>query len=260
MLLKDKVVLVTGSTTGIGEAIARKCVAEGASVMVHGRREHAAQGLCVELGDAAAYTVGDVADPELCESLVANTVNRFGRIDGVANNAATTARATIEQTDAATFDRHYHINLRAPALIIRAALPHFRAQGEGTVVNIGSVNAWSGQADLMPYSASKGGLQTMTRNMANALAEDRIRINQLNVGWCTSPNEIALKISEGLPEDWYLNVPRAFAPTGRLLTPDQVAHHVAFWLSPDSQPANGCVYELEQFCILGRSSARDWDD
>ena len=157
MLLKDKVVLVTGSTTGIGEAIARKCVAEGASVMVHGRREHAAQGLCAELGDAAAYTVGDVADPELCESLVANTVNRFGRIDGVANNAATTARATIEQTDAATFDRHYHINLRAPALIIRAALPHFRALGEGTVVNIGSVNAWSGQADLMPYSASKGG-------------------------------------------------------------------------------------------------------
>ena len=260
MILENKVVLVTGSTTGIGEAIARKCVAEGASVMIHGRREHAAQALCAELGSRTAYTVGDVADPELCEALVANTVAKFGRIDCVANNAATTARATIEQTDAATFDHHYHTNLRAPALIIRAALPHFRSQGEGAVVNIGSVNAWSGQADLMPYSASKGGLQTMTRNMANALAEDRIRINQLNVGWCTSPNEIALKISEGLPEDWYLNVPKAFAPTGRLLTPEQVAHHAVFWLSPNSQPANGCVYELEQFCILGRSSARDWDD
>ena len=260
MLLQNKVILVTGSTTGIGEAIARKCVAEGASVMAHGRREEAAQLLCADLGSKASYTLGDVADPDLCDSLVANTVSAFGRIDGIANNAAITARATLEQTDAATFDRHYHVNLRAPALIIRAALPHFRAQGEGTVVNIGSVNAWSGQANLMPYSASKGGLQTMTRNMANALAEERIRVNQLNVGWCTSPNEIALKISEGLPEDWPLHVPKDFAPTGKLLTPEEVANHVAFWLSPSSRPANGCVYELEQFCILGRSSDRDWDD
>ncbi len=259
MLLDNQVVLITGSTTGIGEATARACVAQGAAVMVHGRREEAARDLCAELGDQARYIIGDLADPDLGARAVQATVKAFGRIDGVVNNGANTSRATLEETDAATFDRHYHVNLRAPLLVIRAALPHFRAQGAGTVVNIGSVNAWSGQADLLPYSCTKGGLQTMTRNMANALAADRIRVNQLNVGWCTTPNEIALKTAEGLPEDWHRHVPREFAPTGQLLTPAQVASHVVFWISPASRPANGCVYELEQFCILGRSVEREWD-
>lgn len=259
MQLKDKVVLITGSTTGIGEASARACVAEGASVMIHGRREDAARALAQELGARASFVVGDVVDPEVCTRIVETTVATFGRIDAVANNAARTSRATLDETDAETFDQHYHTNLRAPLLIIRQAVRHFRNQGEGTVVNIGSINAWSGQADLLPYSASKGGLQTLTRNLANGLAAERIRVNQLNVGWCTSPNEIALKIAEGLPADWYENVPQDFAPSGRLLTPEEVAAHVVFWLSPASKPANGCVYELEQFCILGRSVEREWN-
>lgn len=258
MMLEDRVVLVTGSTTGIGEATARACVAAGASVMIHGRRETAARALVDELGNRARYVIGDLADPDVCTRTVQSTVEAFGRIDGVVNNAAITARATLEETDAETFDRHYHVNLRAPLLIIREALPHFRRQGEGTVVNIGSVNAWSGQADLLPYSCTKGGMQTMTRNLANGLAAEHIRVNQLNVGWCTSPNEIALKIAEGLPQDWYRKVPVEFAPAGRLLVPAEVASHVVFWLSPASKPANGCVYELEQFCILGRSIEREW--
>lgn len=258
MQLEDKVVLVTGSTTGIGEATARACIAEGASVMIHGRRKHAAQELARELGAKARFVVGDVADSDVCERIVDATVAEFGKIDGLVNNAARTTRATLNETDADIFDQHYHTNLRAPLLIIRQAVPHFLKQGEGVVVNIGSVNAWSGQADLLPYSASKGGLQTMTRNLANGLAKENIRVNQLNVGWCTSPNEIALKISEGLPPDWYQNVPLDFAPTGRLLTPAEVASHIVFWLSSASKPANGSVYELEQFCILGRSLEREW--
>lgn len=258
MLLEGQVVLITGSTTGIGEATARACIAQGASVMIHGRREGAARALCDELGDKTRYVIGNLADPELCARTVEATVEAFGRIDGVVNNGADTSRATLDETDAETFDRHYHVNLRAPLLVIREAVRHFRKQGEGTVVNIGSVNAWSGQGDLLPYSATKGGLQTMTRNMANALAEEKIRVNQLNVGWCTSPNEIALKIAEGLPEDWHQKVPREFAPTGKLLTPAQVASHIVFWVSPASRPANGCVYELEQFCILGRNIEREW--
>ena len=171
-LLDGKAVLVTGSTTGIGEATARLCVEEGARVMIHGRDEARAKALSNGLGNAASYVLGDVGDPAVCGRVVQATVDAFGAIHGVVNNAALTWRSTLEETDAETFDRMIAVNLRAPMLIIRAAVPHFRRQGGGSVVNIGSVNALAGQANLLPYSAAKGGLATMSRNLANALAAE----------------------------------------------------------------------------------------
>ncbi|RME57986.1 MAG: SDR family NAD(P)-dependent oxidoreductase, partial [Caldilineae bacterium] len=159
MLLADKVILVTGSTTGIGESTARRAVSEGARVMVHGRNEERARAVVDDLDEAAAYVIGDVADPAVCARVVQATVERFGRIDGVVNNAALTWRATLEETDAAMFDAIIAVNLRAPVLIIREAVKHFRAQGGGgAVVNIGSINALSGAPNLLPYSVAKGGL------------------------------------------------------------------------------------------------------
>ena len=122
--------------------------------------------------------------------------------------------------------------------------------------NIGSINALSGAPNLLAYSAAKAGLLTVTRNLANALGTQGIRVNQLNPGWITTPNEIALKIREGLPEGWQDNVPPVFAPTGRLTTPEEVAQHVVFWISDASAPANGVDYVVEQYSPLGRNSAK----
>ncbi|MEM7127400.1 MAG: oxidoreductase [Chloroflexota bacterium] len=256
-MLKDKVVLITGSTTGIGEAIARRSVAEGARVMVHGRREESAQEICRELGeDAAAYVTADLADAASGSQTIQATVERFGRIDCLVNNAASTARSDIDTTTPEFFDKMIAINLRAPLFLIQAAMPHFRAQGHGTVLNIGSINALSGEPNLLAYSASKGGLQTLTRNLANTHATEKIRFNQLNVGWVTSENEIALKISEGLAPDWYKNVPPEYAPFGRLQTPEQIASHAVFWISEQSYPANGVVYEVDQTSPYGRNPAK----
>ncbi len=252
-MLEGKVILVTGSTTGIGEATARRCVAEGAQVMVHGRDEERAKALVADLGEAAAYVIGDLGDPDVCDHVVDATVERFGRLDGISNNAALTWRARIDETDAKTFDRMINVNLRAPLLIIRRALPTFRKQGAGTVVNIGSVNALAGAAYLTPYSASKGGLATLSRNLANSLAEEHVRVNHLNVGWVTSPNEIALQESEGRPKGWEKNVSSVYAPSGRLLIPDEVAAHVVFWLSDMSKPVSGASYEVEQYSVIGRN-------
>ncbi len=221
--------------------------------MIHGRNEERGQSVSDDLGDRAAFVLGDVGDPAVCERIVQETIRRFGRLDGIVNNAALTWRASLEETDADTFDRIIAVNLRAPILIIRAALPHFLENGQGAVVNIGSMNALAGQPELLPYSVAKGGLATATRNMANALATKHIRINQLNSGWVATPNEIALKLTEGLAPGWEENVPHAYAPTGRLLSPEQVAEHVVFWLSDRSIPANGCVYELEQYSPIGRN-------
>ena len=258
MLLEDKVVLVTGSTTGIGEATARLAVAQGARVMIHGLEAEQAKAVCADLGDATDYIIADVADPDNCVKIVQATVARFGRLDALVNNAAVVTRSNLATTDAATFDRIINVNLRAPLLIIREAVNAFRQQAsEGrsgaAIVNIGSINALSGAANLLAYSASKGGLMTATQNLANALATEKIRVNQLNLGWVTSPNEIALQIREGLSEGWEERVPPAYAPSGRLLTPPQVAQHVVFWLSDASAPANGIVYTLEQYAPVGRN-------
>jgi NAD(P)-dependent dehydrogenase (short-subunit alcohol dehydrogenase family) len=228
-------------------------VKEGARVMIHGLEQDLAEAVCAELGkDASAYFITDIGIAENCAPLVAATVKRFGGLDAVVNNAASVARSNLETTDAAFFDRMIGINLRAPMLVLKAAAPEFTKRGGGVVVNIGSVNALAGGSNLLDYSISKGGLATMTRNLANALATQNIRVNQLNLGWVASRNEIALQMREGRPEGWNQNLPAHVTPRGTILEPSEIASHVLFWLSDDSAPANGVVYELDQYSFIGR--------
>src|ERR1700728_5049126 len=257
MRLKDKVILVTGSTTGIGEGLVRIFTREGAKVMIHGRRKDAAQKLAAELGERASFCIGALDDPEVPARLIAETTGHFGRIDGLVNNAAAIVRSNIETTDAELFDRTVAVDLRAPFLLIQAALPHFRKQGTGRVLNIGSINAYCGERNQLAYSVSKGGLMTMTRNLADAHGTEGIRVNQLNVGWTLTPNEFALKIKEGLPEDWPARVGKQFAPSGRLLSPEEIAWAAVYFLSDEAALINGAVLDLEQYPVIGRNPVKE---
>ena len=147
----------------------------------------------------------------------------FGRIDGLVNNAAVKTRGGILDTDEEAFDRTVNVNLKAPFFLIRAAIPHFRRQGGGRVLNIGSINAYCGEISQCIYSACKGALMTLTRNLADAHGAEGIRVNQINPGWTLTPNERVLKATEGLPEDWPSRLPTEYAPGGRLFSPDDVA-------------------------------------
>ena len=249
--LEGRAIIVTGSSTGIGVAIAAVCAAEGARVMVHGRDTERTQRVARELSGAAAF-VGDLNDPGVCEALIEESVRVFGRLDGVVNNAALTTRSDLSSTSPELFDRIFAVNLRAPLLIIRAALPHLCSTGAGSVVNIGSLNAYCGEPELLAYSMSKGALMTMTRNLANAHAGQGVRINQLNVGWTLTANEDAIFQAEGHPSDWHRRVSPIYAPTGALLSPEQVASHVVHWLARESEPVTGAVFEVEQYPVLGR--------
>ena len=257
MRLKDKVILVTGSTTGIGEGMVRLFAREGARVMVHGPREDAAQGLVVEIGERASFVIGQLEDPLVPARLIAETITHFGRIDGLVNNAATTSRGNLENTNAQAFDRIVAINLRAPFLLIQAALPFFRKQGTGRVLNIGSVNAYCGENNLFAYSISKGGLMTLTRNLADAHGAEGIRINQPNVGWTLTPNEFALKKKEGLSDDWPTNLSKTFAPSGRLLSPEEIAGAAVYFLSDEASLINGAILDLEQYPVIGRNPTKE---
>jgi NAD(P)-dependent dehydrogenase (short-subunit alcohol dehydrogenase family) len=253
MRLKDKVILVTGSTTGIGEGMARIFAREGARVMIHGLEADEARKVVSDIKGDAAFVIGALEDPEVPASMVAETVSRFGRIDGLVNNAAMKTRGTIETTDLALFDRTLAINLTAPFLLIQAALPHFREQGEGRVLNIGSVNGYCGERNQFAYSISKGALTTLTRNLADAYGPEGMRINQFNVGWTLTPNEFELKKKEGLPADWPSKIPSTYAPSGRLLSPEDIAWAGVYFLSDEAALVNGAILDLEQYPLIGRN-------
>lgn len=255
--LKERVILVTGSTTGIGEGMARAFAREGARVMIHGRSRNEAENLAREIGRDSSCVTGALEDFATPEALIEKTVAHFGRIDGLVNNAAVMTRGTIEETDQDAFDSTVAVNLKAPFFLIRAVLPHFRRQGGGRILNIGSVNAYCGERSQCIYSACKGALMTLTRNLADAHAAEGIRVNQLNVGWTLTPNERALKAKEGLPEDWPSRLASAFAPSGRLLSPQDIAWAAVYFLSDESALINGAVLDLEQYPVIGRNPPKE---
>jgi NAD(P)-dependent dehydrogenase (short-subunit alcohol dehydrogenase family) len=255
--LKDKVILVTGSATGIGEAMARRFVSEGARVMIHDRQDGALQALASELGDSSSCVIGDLEDPAIPAKLIEQTLARFGRIDGLVNNAAVKTRGGIENTDEDAFDRTVAVNLKAPFFLIRAAIPHFRRQGGGRILNIGSVNAYCGEKNQCIYSACKGALMTLTRNLADAHGAEGIRVNQINPGWTLTRDERALKATEGLPEDWPSRLPKAYAPGGRIFSPEEVASAAVYFLSDEAALLNGAVLDLEQYPMIGRNPPKE---
>jgi NAD(P)-dependent dehydrogenase (short-subunit alcohol dehydrogenase family) len=253
MRLKDKVVIVTGSTQGIGEAIARRCVAEGARVLVHGLERDLGEAVAASLGDAAALHIEDLTAPEAAPHVVDAALAAFGQIDGLVNNAALVERSTIETTDAETFDRVIAVNIRAPLLLIRAALEPLERR-QGAVLNIGSVNAHCGEATLLAYSASKGALMTMTRNLGDTLHRERgVRVNQINPEWVLTEGEKRVQERQGNPPDWYEKLPKELAPSGRLIRPEEIAAAAVYWIGDESRPMSGSVVDLGQFPVIGRN-------
>jgi NAD(P)-dependent dehydrogenase (short-subunit alcohol dehydrogenase family) len=258
MRLENKVVLVTGSTTGIGKAIAIRCVAEGASVIIHGLERELGEQVLTEIGsDKAALHIEDLRTEGTAQRLVDVAINRFGRLDALVNNAAMVVSGNIHTTDIDFFRVVLEVNTLVPFMLIKTALPHLERAG-GCVLNIGSVNAYCGEPDLFPYSVSKGALMTMTRNLGDTLhRENGVRVNQINPGWVLTETETTRKRDQGLADDWYTDLPRTYAPAGRILKPEEIAAAAIYWLADESGPVSGQVVDLEQHPFIGRNPPKN---
>lgn len=249
--LGGRIALVTGSTSGIGRGIALRLAALGARVMVHGLDEDGARETTARIaaaGGEADWRLGNLEDPRACRDAIDATVERFGALDILVNNAGLTTRGGIEDVPLEVVDRLFAVNLRAPLLLIQAAIPHLRARGGGAIVNIGSINAYIGEPRLCPYSVTKGGLMTLTKNTASTLNRYRIRVNQINVGWTLTEGEHTVKLLEGKGEDWLDDAVKT-RPWGRLLLPEDIAYAVEYFVTDRSALVTGAVLDLEQYPV-----------
>jgi len=258
MRLKNKVIIVTGSTTGIGKAIALRCIKEGAKVVLHGLEEGWGEDVLAKAGENNAILyIGDITISGAAESLVKNAIKSFGKLDAIVNNAAWVVSSNIHTTDEYLFNKVVATNTLAPLLLIKTALPYL-TETHGCVLNIGSVNAYCGEPNLLAYSISKGALMTMTRNLGDTLfRENGVRVNQINPGWVLTEKEMQRKKEHGLGEQWYKELPAIYAPSGRILLPEEIAAAAVYWLADESGPVSGQVVDIEQHPFIGRNPPKD---
>lgn len=254
-LLDDKVVLVNGGSQGVGAAVARAAVREGAVVAVSGRRPEPGEALVAELtarGGEAVFLRADLADAEQARASVTRVAEAYGRVDCLVNSAGLTARGTLLDTSPELFDQHIAINLKAPFFAMQAAVADMVRRGEpGTIVNIITSSAHGGQPFLAPYVAAKAGLVGLTRNAAHAHRWDRIRVNGLNIGWTATEGEDATQRTFHAAGDDWREQAGARLPMGRLGRPDEIADFVVLLLSDRSGVVTGSVIDWDQNVLGG---------
>lgn len=254
-MLEEMIVVVTGGTQGLGEDIARRAAQHhAAGLVICGRGQSNGTRVAAEINESGCptlYVPADLSSVDDCRAVIRAADERFGRVDGLVNCAATTDRGSVYDTTPELWDRIMAINLRAPFFLMQEAALVMRREGRGgTVVNIGSINARGGQPNLTPYSTSKGALSTLTLNAANVLAPDHIRVNCINVGWMSTPNEDTVQRKEGNPANW-LELADARMPMGRILRPDDVSGLVMWFLSPESAVMSGGIIDFDHSKIVG---------
>ncbi len=259
--LDGKTGIVTGGTQGLGAAIALRFAEGGAAgIVICGRSTAKGEAVARRISEATGvdvrFVAADLGEVDDCRAVVAAADAAFGRIDFLVNAAGMTDRGDILDTAPELFDRMFAVNARAPFYLMQETAKVMIRQGtEGSVVNIGSTSALAGQPFIAAYCASKGALATMTRNTAFALMRNRIRVNQLNIGWMASDGEDRIQREyHGADESW-LETAAAAQPFGRLLAPEEVAKAVAFLVSDNSGMMTGSVVNFDQSVWGGYEAA-----
>jgi meso-butanediol dehydrogenase / (S,S)-butanediol dehydrogenase / diacetyl reductase len=241
--LKGKVVLVTGGGTGIGGAVARRFVNRGAQVVIVGRRVDVVEQLAREIGALALQC--DVGVAESVERTIARLVERCGGLDIVVNNAATVQIGNVEQLDDAAWSSVVEINVNGPMRVARAAIPHLRTRGGGSIVNVSSIGGLFAAKNSAAYGTTKAALLGLTRSLARDYGREGIRVNTLCPGWVDTPMvEPALRMiagARGISIDAARLVLVEHNPIKRMADPDEIARCVEFLATDAASFVTGAV-------------------
>ncbi len=257
--LEGKVIVVSGGTQGLGEAVARQIVADGAAgLLIAGRSADRGAALAKELtdlGTPTSFVEADMVDPSAPRAVIAAADEQFGVVHGVVNVSAATWRDNVWSATPEGFEEMMAVNVRAPLFMIQAAAEVMRREGvAGSVVSIGSTSGHGGQPFITSYCISKGALETMTRNLAYSLMRHKIRVNVVSPGWMDTESEDATQRKFHGATDGWLERAEADQPMGRLIKPPEVAKVVTFYLSDDSGMLTGNIVDYDQ-SVIGAGDA-----
>ncbi|HVI89688.1 MAG TPA: glucose 1-dehydrogenase [Dongiaceae bacterium] len=241
MILKDKVAVVTGAGSGIGQGGAKIMAREGANVIVVDRSAEAAQATAEAIGAAggrAEAKVLDVTDDAAVAALIADVIARHGRLDILHNHAGIQVAGSLEQVDPAAFDQSWQVNVRAHFIAARHAMPQMRKQGAGVIVNTASNSGVFLDREMLAYITTKAAVIMMTKQMALDYGPHNIRVNALCPGWVDTPfNDPYIRQMGG--RDAIESYVREKIPLGRWASVDEIAESILFLASDRSSFMTG---------------------
>lgn len=242
MLLKDKTIVITGATKGIGRTLALACAAEGANVVISGRDQTAGTALQKQIEQErkgrAVFCAGDLCSMETAQQLTDLAVSDFGRLDGLVNYAGTVqASAPLGSVSAEMLDSIMNINFKSSFYMTQAAVSAMKAQG-GSIVFMGSLHAKGGEIDRPAYACSKGAVYTLFSHVANQYAARHIRSNWVTIGWVATPGEEAFRAAVSDDKSWKEHGD-TIMPMGRLQRPEDYIGAVLYLLSDAAEQTTG---------------------
>jgi len=250
MRFKDKVVLVTGSSSGIGKETALRFAAEGANVIVHGPLNNEelsdAHKKVAEKSPDSIKLACELSNSDEIRTMFREIESRFNRLDILVNNAATQNSTPFLEMKEDNWDHVIAVNLKAPFLCSQLAAKMMVKQGGGRIINIGSVHEYQTKRNFIHYSTAKGGLVMLTKNMALELAEHNIQVNQV------APGAIATALTDPDRQKQFLTS----VPAGRVGLPPEIASMVCYLASDEASYITGVSFTVDGGLTLGFCASR----